>query len=571
MKWIPNDIKVVINGELPTNTLVALDLEYDENGTEISCVGMFDGTSYYHYSSVGECLLRYLRSCNWIVADGIHAELPVLNKLYGGFTTDRIYADVKIMGYVFDSTLKNWGLKNLAKEYLKTEWPKYKDLKKEYKFKSIKELPQEVLIDYNGMDCVQTWKLWGYFRKNYNQNQWAYLNNIEQPMNYLIAKIEEKGVLIDTKEVRRIHKENSKKRRLGRKSLIRLAGGLFNPNSPKQVLPLLQQFGAKVSKTDEDTIKRYDHLPFVSELLAYRGLNKICSTYTIPLYTEVIKAVDQRVRARFGQNTLTGRLSSSDPINLQNQPPEIRSCFIAKEGHSFIEADYSNIEWRIPGHFSGDPAIISELSKRDGDIHRQTARLMFGEGATEEHRKIAKTCNFLLTNSGRAKRLAGELGCSYKEAEDIYRRFWDGYRGLAHWTKETKKKARQDVGISTMFGRWVQLPKIKAWCGRSNCPVVGPQGYFCKDCFVREETEREAVSVRVQGSGADIIKLAMLRLYRDFGYVPVLTVHDSIMYEVEDSRIEEVKKNVQEVMENVVSLRIPLYVDIGVGKSWGEC
>ncbi len=244
---------------------------------------------------------------------------------------------------------------------------------------------------------------------------------------------------------------------------------------------------------------------------------------------------------------------------------------MAKKGYSFIEADYSNIEWRIPGHFSGDPGIINELSKRDGDIHTQTARLMFGASISEAQRKIAKTCNFLLTNSGRAKRLAGELGCSYKEAEDIYNRFWKGYSVLAQWTKETKKKARESVGISTLFGRRVELPKIKAWCGRSNCPVVGPQGYFCKDCFVREETEREAVSIRVQGSGADLIKLAMLRLYREYKYIPVLTVHDSIMYEIEDSKIEEVKKNVQEVMENIVTLKVPLFVDIGVGKSWGEC
>lgn len=572
MKWIPDNIPIIIDSdELPTATLISLDLEYSEDGSDLICVGIFDGRTYYFYSVASDEVVQYLRAVNWITHDGIHAELPILEKLYGGFSPQRILDDTKILGYTFDSTLKDWGLKNLAKRYLNIEWPKYQELKKEYKFKSIKELPQEVLIDYNASDCYYTWKLWEYYRKNFTARHWQFYKNIELPTTHLLAKIEANGIKVDTKEVRRIHNETSKKRRQARKQLFNLVGREFNPNSPKQLLPLLNAQGVSVKSTAEDVLKRFSSsVPFVSALLDYRGLQKICSTYTIPLYTEAIKAVDQRIRTRFGQNTLTGRLSSSDPINLQNQPASIRSAFVAKEGHSFVEADWSNLEWRIPGHFSGDPAIIEELSKRNGDIHRKTARLMFGENPTESQRKIAKTCNFLLTNSGRAKRLAGELGCSYREAEDIYNRFWQGYKVLGQWTKETKEQAKKDGSVSTMFGRKVLLPALKLWCGRANCPVVA-KDYFCKECFKREETEREAVSVRVQGSGADLIKLAMLRLYRDYKYVPVLTVHDSIMYEVEDNRVEEVVKNVKYVMENLVSLKIPLFCDIGIGKNWGEC
>ena len=571
MRWLPDNINVIIDSqELPTATLVSLDLEYSEDSNELVWVGMFDGSSYYGYSSVSEFLLRYLRQVNWLIHDGIHAELPVLNRLFGGFRVEQIVADTKVLGYTFDSTLRDWGLKSLAKRYLGLEWSSYKELKKQYKFKSIGELDKDVLVQYNGMDCIATWRLWEFYRKNFNQNQWNFYNNIELPTTKLLYEMESKGILIDTKEVRRLHNEASKKRRQAKKRLFELAGHSFNPNSPKQVLPLLREGGAAVTKTDEDTIKKYRHIPLVSELLTYRGLNKVCTTYTIPLYTNAIGSSDGRIHTRFGQNTQTGRLSSSDPINLQNQPPAIKSAFVAKEGHSFVEADWSNLEWRIPGHFSGDPAIIEELSKRDGDIHRQTARLMFGQSVSDEQRRIAKTCNFLLTNSGRAKRLAQELGCSYKDADDIFKRFWAGYSVLGQWTKETKEQAKRDGYVRTMFGRTVSLPGLRSWCGRSNCPVVA-KDYFCKECFKREETEREAVSVRVQGSGADLIKLAMLRLYKEYRYIPVLSVHDSGLWEIEDDKIEEAKERIKYVFENLVDLKGPLFCTIGVGKNWGDC
>jgi DNA polymerase-1 len=571
MKWIPEEIKMVVDSEeLPTASLVSVDLEYGEDGNEIVLIGLFDGATYFGYLHNFDRVVAWLRTANWITHDGIHAELPVLNKFYGGFTAERIAFDTKIMAYNADSTRKNYSLKPLVSELLGANYPTYKELKKEHKFKSIGELDRQILLEYNAADTYYTWMLWQYFRKHYNQNQWQFLNTIEMPMTRLIAEMEQLGVKIDTAEVRRIHGENSKQRRKARKQIYALCGRVVNPNSPKQILQVLHEQGVKSKTTAEDEIKRYKDNPFVGALLEFRGYQKLCSTYTIPLYSEAIKTSDSRIHARFSQNTITGRLSSSDPINLQNQPQSVRSAFVPKEGYSFIEADYSNLEWRIPGHFSGDPAIISELSRRDGDIHMQTARLMFGESISDEQRRIAKTCNFLLTNSGRAKRLATELGCSYREADEIYNKFWAGYRVLGEWTKETKEMARRSGGVSTLYGRRVSLPDLQLWCGRANCPVVD-KNYFCKTCFRKEETEREAVSVRVQGSGADLIKLAMLRLYREYKYVPVLTVHDSLMYEVEDSKVEEVSRNVKEVMESLVELKVPLFCDIGVAKNWGEC
>ena len=167
--------------------------------------------------------------------------------------------------------------------------------------------------------------------------------------------------------------------------------------------------------------------------------------------------------------------------------------------------------------------------------------------------------------------MATELSCSKKEAEEIYKKFWEGYPVLAAWLKETKRQARQEKGVSSMYGRWVTLPQLSLWCGRANCPVFGPNRFFFKKCYIREETERQAISIKVQGTGSDLIKLAMLRLHREYGYVPVATVHDSILSEEKEENIEEVKHNVKTVMESLVTLRVPLIADLGIGKSWAEC
>ncbi len=570
MKWIPEGIEIKIDSpELPTASLVSVDLEYSEDGNELVLIGIFDGTIYWGYLHVSSQLVSYLQKVNWICTDGIHAELQVLNKLYGGFSAKQIQYDVKLMGYVYDSAAKDWGLKSLAKRYLGVERPTYSQLKKEYKFKSIKELPQEVLIDYNGADCIDAFNLLQYFRKHFNQRHWDFYNNIELPTNHLLAKMEAKGIKINTKEVRRIHNENSKKRRQEKKNLLLIAGREFNPNSPRQVLPILIDKGVRAKNTSEDEIKKYKDNEFVKSLLTYRGLNKICSTYTIPLYTNAIQAVDNRIHARFSQNTITGRLSSSDPINLQNQPPAVRGAFVAGDGKLFVGCDWTNVEIFLPANFSGEQNLLNELAKPEGDIHEQTSRLIFGH-VTEESRRRAKTCNFLLTNSGSSKRLRTELNCTQQEADEIFKKFWEGYPTLAAWIKETKRKAREQKGVGTLYGRWVTLDKISSWCGRSNCPVFGTNGFWCKECFIREETEREAVSIKVQGSASDIMKLAAIRLYREYGYVPNALIHDEYLAEFQEAEAQLAAERIKHVMENICDLQVPLKAKAKIGRSWKD-
>lgn len=554
--------------EYPGESILVIDIETDETD-RIVCVGVTgNGRDIYVYFYPNQAFFSWLLAKSLIGHELKGAEIGWLAKY--GFTMQHVYMDTKIQAYVYNSARKKYGLKDLVKEVFNATYPTYKEVVGKGKHKlTLEKQPRELVAQYNAADVYWTYKLYHHYNHKLTIKQGEFLRSIEMPMNKLLFEVERKGIKIDTKKVREIHNGNSKLRRAIKRELIQIVGKDFNPNSPKQVLPILNRLGAKTNRTGEDDIKRFSHIPFVEKLLRYRGFQKLCSTYTIPLYFNAIKADDHRIHARFIQNTITGRLSSSDPINLQNQPAEVRSAFVSMEGTSLVDADWTNIELYLPAHFSGEPNFIDVLSKPDGDLHISTALLIFGKGG-EEERRIAKTCNFLLTNSGSAKRLSVELGCSKKEAEGIYKKFWEGYPTLAAWLKETKRQARSEKGIRTMYGRWVDLPSLDSWCGRSNCPIFGDNGFFCKECFIREETERQAISIKVQGSASDLMKLAALRLRREYGYVPVALVHDALTYEEPIQAVEQVAQNVKQVMESICTLRVPLKAKVKIAPNWGE-
>jgi len=614
-KWFPqnNGCIILINAygaDFPTATLVSCDIE--TNGLEITdpnfkivCLGLSeDGQVGKIYFDIRPKLIDYLRSVQFIVHNGKEAEIPWLDKVYGGFSIEQIAFDTMTMAYTFDSSRRQYGLKKLLLDIFGLEYPTYNQMVtcseyialscQEYpnlieKTKTGKEkfpkklslnyFPQEVIAAYNGADVLYTWKLWEYYKEHFDAKQWNFFNTIEMPTTRLLYLMETLGIKIDISAVRRIHNETSKERRKAKKELILQAGKSFNPNSPKQVLSIFRGNGIDVTATDEGTISKYVGNPIVDSLLNYRGLQKVCSTYTIPLYFNAIKSSESRIHARFNQNTITGRLSSSDPINLQNQPQATRQCFVAKDGYTFVNADFSNIELRLPAHFSGEPGFCLELCKPHGDLHTKTANFLFETDITKlvsdderkEKRAKAKTCNFLLTNSGTANRLAGELQVDHQEAEHLYRQFWSGYPTMATWLKEEKFQARKAGGIETYFGRWVNLPQLKLWCGRSNCAEICKHTHsFCKACFQREEAEREAISIRVQGTAADLVKLSALRLYQEHGLIPVVSVHDELMYEISLDKAEKMSYTIKEVMENIVQLRVPIVADVGIGLNWKE-
>lgn len=604
--WFPQNegFKVHIDEygvNFPTETIASIDIE--TNGKEVTdrdfkivCIGVCgNGTDAYIYFTITEQLINYLHTVRFVAQDGKRAEIPWLSSF--GVTIDQLYFDTKIGAYVYDSARKNYSLKPLIKDLFNVEYPTYDDMitnpemiqatceldpslmvpKKKGlvlpKEVTLDKMPKDYVAAYNSLDCIYQFKLWTWLRQHYSVAQTEFLTNIELPMTRLLYQTEKQGVKIDITKIRQFHKQFSKARRQFKKEFSNLTQSSINLNSPKQVLETLQSNGLGVKSTNENTLKRYEKNPIVKSLLEYRGYQKLCSTYTIPLYFNAIKDANQHIYARFSQNTITGRLSSSDPINLQNQPPEVREAFIADVGYKFINADWSNIELRLPAHFSGEPKLINEYLKPDGgDVHTVTAKLIFGESVEslsnyKEKRSIAKTCNFLLTNSGTARRLANELNVHEKEAERLFEKFWEGYPILAAWLKYEKQKARANKGVTDWFGRWVPIPQLILTCGNWNCAKLGK---FCKNCFMREEAERSAMSILIQGTASSMCKLAALRIYKEYKYVPNLLVHDELNYQIKDEQVNEALEKIKNCMENIVSLKVPLVVDIGVGKSWKE-
>jgi len=608
--WTPENVPILIDNysDFPKAPIVSLDIE--TNGREIDdvdfrfvCIGFCDGIRCWCYFDISDKLIDYLHKSRWIVQDGIHAELPWLNKLYGGFTPEHIYADTKIGSYVHDSTRKNYSLKPTVKEYLGVEYPTYTDIthnasyiaaacqrnpnlrvrtKKETKDPknlTLDQLERGIVANYNAADTYYTWKLHEFLVKSQTTMERQFLTNIEMPMNRLIYRMETRGIKIDTSEIRRIHNATSKERRKIKKELLSLAGAPFNPNSPKQVLELLKMHGINSKSSGVDDLARYrESSAFVRQLLEYRGLQKICSTYTIPLYFNAVREKSNRIHAKFGQNTITGRLSSSDPVNLQNQPPIVRSAFIADSGNSFVDADWSNIEIYIPAHLSGEPRWIDVLRRPDGDLHMATAARLFGESVyslpeaeRKAKRKIAKETLLTITNSGTYRSLARTLECDESTAQEFERATKDLYPTFVHWLTTTKRKAREQKGISSYFGRWVSFPQLTLWCGRPNCDeICAKNREFCKPCFMRQETEKQAISVKVQGTASDLCKMAALRLYREYGYVPNALVHDEILLETPDNKIEETQQRVKYVMEHLYDFVVPLKAEIKIAKNWLE-
>jgi DNA polymerase I len=590
----------------PSGTICSIDIETNSKAPtdkdfKIVCVGVsVDGINVYVYFELRPELWAWLSKMLLVAHDGKSAEIPWLEKY--GIKIEQLYFDTKTGYYVYDSSRKYYALKPILKDVFNVEYPTYLEVvaDKEFIQRTCEICPElmiqkkkglvcpreltldkmlpEIVAEYNASDVMWTYRLWVWLRTHFTGRQINFFNNIEMPETRLIYLMEKQGIKIDTCAVRRIHNENSKARRHHQKAIFELTGSRFNLNSPQQLLPVLQNNGIDTKSTGEEVLIPFRDNPLVEQLLSYRQHNKICTTYTRPLFFSATKTDDSRIHAHFSQNTITGRLSSSDPVNLQNQPPDVRECFVAEEGKSFINADWSNIELRLPAHFSSEPGFITELSKLDGDLHTQTAIFIFGldiKSCSEEEfkkkRKIAKTCNFLLTNSGTAYQLSIELQCSYEEAQDIFIRYWRCYPIMAGWLREEKRKARLNGGIGTWFGRWVDIPQLRLMCSDPSLCKSKFWGYrCCKNCIVREEAERSAISILVQGTAADMCKIAKLRLYQDYGYVPNLAVHDELNYEIDDDQVDVAKERIRQVMENVAILKVPLIADIKTGRNWKD-
>lgn len=397
---------------------------------------------------------------------------------------------------------------------------------------------------------------------------------IELPLVRVLFAMEKHGIMIDVDFFRELSRMLERELEDLEKEIFGLAGLKFNIRSPKQLsdvlfkhmgLPPVKKTKTGYSTDSEVLAKLAEKYEIARLLLSFRELDKLRSTY-IDVLPTLVNPETGRIHASFNQMvTATGRLSSSNP-NLQNIPikgdlgKEIRKGFIAPPGKLIISADYSQIELRILAHVSSDENLIRAF-KEGRDIHSNTASLVFGvppDEITHDMRRKAKVVNFGIVYGMSPYGLSKELGIDVHEAERFIKNYFSAFPGVEKWIREIVKFAKERGYVRTLFGRKREIPELRS-----------PQRQ------VREYGERIAINTPIQGTAADIIKLAMVNLHRRFEKekmksAMVLQIHDELVFEVPEEEREKAKKIIKEEMENAVELKVPLEVEIGEGRNWYE-
>jgi DNA polymerase I len=401
-------------------------------------------------------------------------------------------------------------------------------------------------------------------------------NEIEMPIAPILAEMETAGIGIDGDALKVISKEFAEEMNRLERECYELAGREFNLNSPIQLREVLfthlklSAKGLKKTKsgfsTDVDTLEKLAAVhPMPRKLIEYRTVSKLKSTYADAL-SEVIRSGTGRIHTTWHQALVpTGRVSSSDP-NLQNIPTRsvegrrIRRAFVPKPGCVFVSADYSQIDLRVMAHLSGDKTLVEAFTTGE-DIHIRTATEVLGvtpDKVNSEARRLAKVINFGIIYGMGSQRLAGELGIKLTEASDYIKRYFERLPGVRAWLDDTVRIARTTGYVTTMYGRRRYLPELNAQPGGA-----------------RAQAERIAINTPIQGTAADLIKLAMIRLdrvlkERGLGARMILQVHDELLLEAPENEWREAAKLAKREMEGVAELKIPLKVELKSGPNWAE-
>ena len=443
--------------------------------------------------------------------------------------------------------------------------------------KNMRSVPVDKLMEYAVEDADVTYQLKEVFEPRIKKEGLGDLAaNIEMPLINVLATMERNGVKLDLEDLKSITINLREDIISLEKEIYVLAGTEFNISSPKQLgdilfIRLKLDDKARVSKTkqfitNEEILQRLSSKhPIIDKVLEYRGLKKLLSTYVEALPLLVDKKTG-RIHTSYNQAVAaTGRLSSNNP-NLQNIPVrdergrEIRKAFVPEKGHIFFSADYSQIELRLMAHLSKDKSMIDDFLSGN-DIHAATAAKIFGveiSDVTREMRSRAKTANFGIIYGISSYGLSERLNIGRKEAKELIDGYFNSYPGVKVYMDESIQKAREVGYVTTMFGRRRYLPDIHS-----------------RNQVVRGNAERNAINAPLQGSAADIIKIAMVRIDKkmkseNYRSKMILQVHDELIFEAEMSELEKLKEMVLYEMSNAAELDVPLKVDWGTGKSWFE-
>jgi DNA polymerase-1 len=492
-----------------------------------------------------------------------------------GIAINGIAHDTLLQSYVFESH-KSHGMDALSERHLGFKPISFEEVAgKGAKQVTFNQVTVETAAEYAAEDADITLQLHlAMYPQVAADSKLDYIySHIEMPSSKALFNIERNGVLIDRVMLASQSNEIGNKLIALENQAYELAGQPFNLASPKQLQEILfDKLGIKPTKktpsgapsTDEDVLQELalDH-PLPKVLLEYRGLAKLKSTYTDKL-PRMINASTGRVHTSYNQAVaITGRLASSDP-NLQNIPVRsaegrrIREAFIAPAGSVIVSADYSQIELRIMAHLSQDAGMLKAFANNE-DIHRHTAAEIFGVELTavnSEQRRYAKVINFGLIYGMSAFGLAQNLNIDRASAQSYIERYFARYPGVRDYMQSTRDMAKQRGFVETYFGRRLWVPEINS-----------PNG------MRRAGAERAAINAPMQGTAADLIKLAMIAVDQWLGEAKLQTklimqVHDELVLEVPESELAVVKAKLTELMQGVAQLSVPLLVEVGVGKNW---
>jgi DNA polymerase-1 len=493
-----------------------------------------------------------------------------------GLRVEGVRFDTMIASYLLDPERRSQSLDSLAVDFCRHRMISYAELfEKGDRVRNIRTVPLERLARYSCEDADYTMRLVGRFRESLEEAELDSLfSDIEMPLCLVLKRMEREGISIDTEKLGALSREVSKEMKRLTRTIHEQAGEEFNINSGRQLQRILfDKLGLKPVRktktgysTDMEVLSQLASEHEIAErILEYRQLAKLAGTY-IDALPKLVNRETGRIHTSFNQAvTATGRLSSSDP-NLQNIPirtelgRKIRSAFIPRPGNVLLDADYSQIELRIMAHLSGDESLLDAF-RAGADIHTSTAARI--RGVTEEEvdgemRGRAKTINFGVMYGMGARGLSRQLGISVEEAKSFIEEYFERYPGIREYIERSKEDVRGKGFAETLLGRRRMLPDIESEDGR-----------------VRSFSERIAINMPIQGTAADMIKVAMVGIDRaitDAGLRSrmILQVHDELVFDVVPDELDEMREIVRELMESAVELKVPVRVDIGVGGNWLE-
>ena len=484
------------------------------------------------------------------------------------------YFDTMLASYVLNAVTTRHGMDDVARVYLSHLTTTFEQVAgKGAKQKTFNQIEIETAGHYAAEDAHVTYRLYEVLERKLKEipELINILHHIEMPVASVLATMEENGIELDLSFLDQLSVDFANTIQNLENQIIEIAGESFNVGSPKQVGEVLfEKLGLKGGKktatgqysTSEAVLEKIDH-PITELIIEYRGLTKLRSTYTEALVKQA-NPDTHRVHTSYHQAlTATGRLSSTDP-NLQNIPireeigRQIRKAFIAPQGRVLLAADYSQIELRLMAHFSQDDALVDAFQNGQ-DVHRRTASEVLGvalENVTSDQRRQAKAVNFGLLYGMSEFGLIRQLGFTREESQNYIKQYFHRYPGIYEYMQRTRQVALEQGFVETITGRRLYTPDIDA-----------------RNMMVRKGAERAAINAPLQGSAAEIIKMAMIEVNK---ILPknqaklLLQVHDELVFEVDEAVADQLAAQIKDVMQKVVTLSVPLVVEVGQGKNWGE-